>query len=112
MRYRTSRYNFAIPVEVGTVVFCAKSGAATLLRGVDQHVLAQQLCGAPQLFDSSTVDALLLAEFLKNGHVVEESHDELCQIREHYWRSRRETPLVVEAVPLPVEMREAVHGMC
>lgn len=94
-RLQTSRYNFAIPVEAGTLVFCSKTGGVSLLTGRDQLVLGDLLCGVPRSFDSTLLIETLLAELSRNGILVPEGHDELADIRSSYLNAKENAPLVM-----------------
>lgn len=95
MTYQSSRYNFAIPVDNGTLIYSAKTGAANLLQGRDGERLASALCGKPRTFESDRVDDALLEQLVQGGFLSKDGDDELLEIRHRYLAARRETPLVI-----------------
>ena len=84
-----------IPIESGTLVFCAKTGAASLLSGRDHQLLADALCRLPYTFDSSILPEPMLAELIRGGILVPEDHDEVMDIRKGYLDAKENSPLVM-----------------
>jgi uncharacterized protein len=91
----SSRYNFAVPVSDGSLLYNANSGAVLMLRGGDASRFAQTLSsGVVDSFDESLPEGLW-SDLIDGKFMVESGSDELAEIRSRFARARGETPLVL-----------------
>src|ERR1700722_2864194 len=94
LRLRTSRYNFAVRVADGTLLYNARSGAVQLLSGSEADDLARLLAGPSIDFPPDSLDDATLRPFVAGGFLVAAAVDELAAIRERFWQARGLTPAV------------------
>jgi uncharacterized protein len=90
-----SRYNFWVPVAGGGILYNARSGAAMRLAGEDATALAARLRGRARDFADEAWPESVLATLRRGGFLIEQSFDELADIRERYWDARGRTPMVL-----------------
>lgn len=90
-----SRYNFAIGIEDGAIVYNTNSGALMRLGGNDGRMLGQWLmeaCGEPAEFE---LDTAVVEDLRREGFLVSSLQEELERVRERYWKARTDTPVVL-----------------
>lgn len=92
---QSSRYNFAIPVGGGTLLYNASSGTVLRLSGADAEGIAAGLAGPPCRVVVRGWPAHLLAQLLEGGFLVPDGSDEVGIIGERYRQARRETPMTL-----------------
>jgi uncharacterized protein len=92
---RSSRYNFAVPIAGGVILYNAATGTAVNLAGDDALVVAGVLTDRPRVVDCSLLPSSLIPRLRRGGFLLEESVNELAVVREHYWRARGQTPMVL-----------------
>lgn len=95
MNYYNSRYNFCFDTEEGMLFYNSKTGSTTIFKGKHAHVLKELLTGDKKVIPDSTFDTTVLDTITRNGFLVNDNRDELEEIRELYWKSRGETPMVI-----------------
>ena len=93
--FKSSRYTFAVPVQGATLLYNANSGAVIKLAGPDAAALAAALAGPPRPFVLGASDALLCGQLVAGGFLIPAATNEIVEIRERYWRARRETPMTL-----------------
>jgi uncharacterized protein len=91
----TSRYTFRVPTPDGFAVFNASTGATLRLAGADADELSALLSGPPRGFPDHLLDEALVAQMCRNGFLVPADTDEVEPIRERYWASRGNAPIVL-----------------
>jgi uncharacterized protein len=94
-RYRSSRYNFCVPIGEDSVLYNACSGASVRVAGSDARDLARLLCGPPRSISAAAIPRTLSATLRRGGFLVEQTFDELGAIRERYREARGRTPMVL-----------------
>jgi uncharacterized protein len=94
-RFRNSRYNFAVQVRTGTLIYNARTGAAQQLKGADAVALGRALAGPPADFPVGAVGGAVLGHLITGGFLVPAGWDELAEVRQRYWRAREDTPAVL-----------------
>ena len=94
-RYRSSRYNFFVPIGQDSVLYNACSGASVRVAGRDACNLARLLCGPPRSISAGAIPRVLFVTLRRGGFLVEQTFDELGAIRERYWSARGRTPMVL-----------------
>lgn len=90
-----SRYNFAVPIADGSLLYNSNSGAVLLLRGDDAAQFARTLSSGVVVVPQDHLPAALWSELITGGFLVPNGADELVEIRERFARARGETPLVL-----------------
>lgn len=90
-----SRYNFAVPIPDGSLLYNASSGAVLLLRGNDASEFAHGLSSGVIAVSKELLPAGLRSDLVNGGFLVESGTDELLEIRARFARARGETPLVL-----------------
>lgn len=93
--FKTSRFNFSVPLESGALLFNAATGKTLKLSGPDGVVFSQAVSGTPQAFPADCVDDDLEDELRAGGFIVPARVDETAAIRASYWDARNDTPMVV-----------------
>ena len=93
--YITSRYNFRVPIDAGSLVFNSGTGAMLQFSGLDAAALAIDLTGARAEFKRDSVSTELLDQLCSGGFIVLAATDEVAEIRGRYWRARDDTPMVL-----------------
>lgn len=94
-RYSSSRYNFAIPLDSGILLYNSASGGVLELSGLDAQVLAAELAGPPHLVPTGSFDVGLIAQLKDGGFIVGISEDEMGAIRERFREAVAGTPIVL-----------------
>lgn len=94
-RYRSSRYNFCVPVGQDHLLYNSFSGASIKISGSSADDLARQLCGPPCEMRTQAIPKELFATLRRGGFLVERTVDELGAIRERFWSARGRTPMVL-----------------
>lgn len=80
----SSRYNFCVPVEYGTLLYNANSGAVINLTGADSHDLAQVLSRGIFEVNADGLPEGLIQQLIAGGFLVPSGTDEVAIIRERY----------------------------
>jgi uncharacterized protein len=93
--FKSSRYNFVVPVQSGLLLYNSASGAVLSLYGPDANCLAAQVSGVPRPVPIEELDSCLLDELLEGGFVVEDETDEVATIRERFHNAVAGTPIVL-----------------
>lgn len=93
--FRTSRYNFHVPVEDGAILYNTRTAALLQFRGPDALALTSSLCQIetsipPGVLPSDTVETLQ-----KGGFILLPHFDEVEAIRTRFQRARDDTPMVL-----------------
>lgn len=92
---KTSRYNFAVPLEAGALMFNAASGVTLRVAGRDGLAFACLASSAPCEFPPDCVDEVFRDQLIAGGFIVPASGSEAAAIQKRYWHARRETPMTV-----------------
>lgn len=94
MSWVPSPYNFQVPTATVTLLYSSLSGAVLALQGDDGPTVANLLTGRgnwhPDVLPQEVLDDLIEGRFL-----LPEGIDAVAEIRERFWRARRETPIVL-----------------
>jgi uncharacterized protein len=90
-----SRYNFAVAVPSGVLLFSANTGAIQHLSGPHAHALGRLLSSPPAAFPAECLDEETLRQFVVAGFLVPAGKDELAEVRERFHRAREKTPIVL-----------------
>lgn len=93
--FKSSRYNFVVPVQSGLLLYNSASGAVLSLYGPDANCLAAQVSGVPRPVPIEELDSCLLDKLLEGGFVVEDETDEVATIRERFHNAVAGTPIVL-----------------
>jgi uncharacterized protein len=91
----SSRYNFAVPVESGVLLYNSASGAVLSLSGADAGRFAAELGSPLRSLSTDTWDSDLVEQLRDGAFLVEASTDEVAAIRERFLRARADTPIVL-----------------
>jgi uncharacterized protein len=94
-RLRTSRYNFAVQVSSGTLLYNANTGAVQHLSGRHAAILSRALTTGPADFPAESLDEVTREQFLTAGFLLPADKDEVAEVRERFRRARAETPIVL-----------------
>jgi uncharacterized protein len=95
MKFYNSRYNFCFETEAGILFYNSKTGSSTIFSGDNSEILKEVLTGDKKIYHSSFFEETTLDILTLNGFLIEEKQNELQEIRELYWKSRGETPMVM-----------------
>src|ERR1700691_3148121 len=93
--FRSSRYNFVVPVESGLLLYNSASGAVLGLTGPEANELAAQVSGIPRFILTKQLDACLFGQLLEGGFLVKEGTDEVAAIRDRFREAVTGTPIVL-----------------
>lgn len=93
--FASSQYNFAVPIESGSLLYNSASGSVLSLRGPDTDRLAAELSGNPRIISTDELDSSLLEQLRDGGFIVKASTDEVGAIRERFQRAISGTPIVL-----------------
>ena len=74
-QFRSSRYNFWVPLSEGGILFNARGGAAMRVAGDDATALSRMLAGPPQDVDCAMLPDSLFAELRRGGFLIEPDED-------------------------------------
>jgi uncharacterized protein len=91
----TSRYNFNVPVEGGSLLYNSNTGAVLRLSGPDATELTEALCSGIVEVSDSLLPPGILKQLETGGFIVPPGTDELEIIRNRFWAARKETPMVI-----------------
>lgn len=91
----SSRYNFFLPSDEGSLLYNSKSGAVLMLQGQDASRLAREIGETICEIDPDCLPAALSEQLFQGGFLISPERDEVSEIREVYRRARRETPMVI-----------------
>jgi uncharacterized protein len=91
----SSRYNFAIPVESGFLLYNSASGAVLGLSGRDSERLVIELGGSPHAVRLQEIDDSLLEQLKAGGFLVDVGADEVAAVRERFREAVAGTPAVL-----------------
>jgi uncharacterized protein len=91
-----SRYNFCVPVSSGALLYNLSSGRLVRLSRGDGEELARLLSAPVRArVDATAFQDAVWSALLDGGFVVDESVDEVAEIKERFWSARRSSPIVV-----------------
>ncbi len=91
----SSRYNFAVPIESGLLVYNSATGSVLSLCGPDAACLAADLSGHPRSIPTDELDSNLFEQLRDGGFIVKASTDEVGAIRERFQKAIAGTPIVL-----------------
>jgi uncharacterized protein len=91
----SSRYNFAVPIESGLLVYNSASGSVLSLCGPDAACLAAELSGRPRSIPTDELDSNLFEQLRDGGFLVKASTDEVGAIGERFQKAIAGTPIVL-----------------
>jgi uncharacterized protein len=94
-QYSSSRYNFAIPVKAGFLLYNSASGKVFEILGRDGGQLIRELAGHPQLVSTHDLDPRLITQLREGGFLVDPSEDEVAPIRKRFFNAIAGTPVVL-----------------
>lgn len=94
-QFVSSRYNFSVAVEGGSLLFNANSGAVLNLQGRQGAELCSLLCSAVTEFDVSWFPAQLWDQLIGGSFLVPSGTNEVEGIRRRFLEARAGTPLVL-----------------
>jgi uncharacterized protein len=89
-----SRYNFAVAVDDGVLLYNVNSGALMRLQGEDGLHLADWLAGRVDTLAGILSDDVT-GSLVDGSFLVPEDRNELALVRERFWSARTNTPLVL-----------------
>lgn len=91
----SSRYNFAVPIPEGCLLYNSFSGAVVQLAGSDATLTGDLLASNPQEVDATIFPDDLLADLIAGSFIVPAGLQELDAVRDRFWNARRETALAL-----------------
>ena len=94
-RLVSSRYNFHVPIEDGSLLYNAGSGAVLHLRGSDAPAFTLLLSGPVAEVDPGWLPTELTEQLRAGSFLVDSGTDELAIIRNRFADARGATPLVL-----------------
>lgn len=95
MHFYNSRYNFCFETAGGILFYNSKTGSSVILNGEHAYLLRELLTGPKKIISAASFEEAILDMLVRNGFLLEENRDELDEIRELYWKSRGDTPMVM-----------------
>ena len=93
--FSISRYNFAIPVNSGFLLYNSASGAVLSLSGPDAGRLAVELGGSPHPLSVNELEGIMVEQLRDGGFLVDTAADEVGAIREKFLDAVAGTPAVL-----------------
>lgn len=93
--FASSRYNFAVPVDSGYLLYNSATGSVLGLSGPDAGRLAAKLGGNPRIVQTHELDSSLVEQLRDGGFLLEALTDEVAAIRERFRKAIAETPIVL-----------------
>ena len=93
--FASSRYNFAVPIDSGYLLYNSATGSVLSLCGPDAGRLAAELSGNPRIIPTHELDSALFEQLRDGGFLLEAPTDEVAAIRERFRKATAETPIVL-----------------
>jgi uncharacterized protein len=93
--FRSSRYNFVVPLESGFLLYNSASGSVLRLCGPDADRLASHIGEIPRVILTEEMESSLVEQLLEGGFLIDGGIDEVATIRERFHQAVAGTPIVL-----------------
>ena len=93
--FASSRYNFAVPIESGFLLYNSASGGVLSLCGPDAGRLAADLSGNPRIVSTNEFEPNLFEQLRDGSFIVKASTDEVGAVRDRFQKAITGTPVVL-----------------